>query len=498
MMTESRRSVVATGSGRVRGVVEGPVVAFRGVPYAASPVGGLRFAPPRGHPGWSGVWDAARSGPAVPQAHSRLEGVMGPRGPDWDEDGCLNLNVWTPAAALAEGAVARPVLVWFHGGGWSSGSGGWDWYDGARLAALGDITVVTANYRIGPLGFLHLPAIGAGNLGPQDQGAVLRWVAENIAAFGGDPALITVGGQSAGAYSTMSLATDPATSGMIRRIIVQSGPLGLPPQEPADATTTTTAYLHLLGIDPADDPGRALRALPWQRLQDAYGQLDDGLDHKPGDIAPPMWSVLGGPGQPRAWQEAVAEGALDDTDVLIGSVSDEMTAFLEADARVQSFTRDEALTLLGALPGRLGTDAPLAYERYEAQHPDATPSRLYTELAGDRVFGDGGLQVAAHRADRGLPAYVYRFTRRPEPDEHRLGATHCAELPFLFGTFDTFPDAPMLGTVNGHDHDLARSFAGALAAFVTTGSPNGDGLADWHPDGPGPDPYVMRFGPEPV
>ncbi|MCC3772249.1 carboxylesterase family protein, partial [Streptomyces sp. UNOC14_S4] len=313
-----------------------------------------------------------------------------------------------------------------------------------------------------------------------------------------DPALITVGGQSAGAYSTMSLATDPATSGMIRRIIVQSGPLGLAPQDPADADAVATAYLRLLEADRTDDPGRALRALPWQRLLDAYRRLADGLGHRPGDIAPPMWSVLGGPGHPRAWQEAVAEGALDDKDVLIGTVSDEMTAFLGADARVQSFTREEALTVLGSLPGRLGADAPLAYERYEAERPGAVPARVYTDLTGDRVFRDGSLQAAAHRAGRGLPAYVYRFTRRPEPDDHRLGATHCSELPFLFGTFDTFPDAPMLGAVDGHDHDLARAFAGALAAFVTTGSPNGDGLTEWHPYGTGPDPYVKHFGPPPA
>ncbi|WP_229353297.1 carboxylesterase family protein [Streptomyces sp. UNOB3_S3] len=124
------------------------------------------------------------------------------------------------------------------------------------MAALGDITVVTANYRIGPFGFLHLPAIGADNLGPQDQAAVLRWVTENIAAFGGDPALITVGGQSAGAYSTMSLAIDPATSGMIRRVVVQSGPQGLAPQDPADAAATTAAYLRLLAPTGPTTPAR--------------------------------------------------------------------------------------------------------------------------------------------------------------------------------------------------------------------------------------------------
>ncbi|WP_372411102.1 carboxylesterase/lipase family protein [Streptomyces luteireticuli] len=492
--------VVNTGSGPVRGVEEGPVAAFRGVPYAASPVGELRFAAPQPHPGWSGVRDAARPGPAVPQEHSRLEAVMGARPPDWDEDGCLNLNVWTPLTALAgtgAGAGAaepRPVLVWFHGGGWSSGSGGWDWYDGGRLAALGGIVVVTANYRIGPLGYLHLPSIGADNLGPQDQGAVLRWVRDNIAAFGGDPGLVTVGGQSAGAYSSLHLAIDPGTSGLVRRMIVQSGPLGLAPQDPVDADGSAAAYLRVLGVDRADDPGRALRALSIEELLDAYQRLAAVLDRPPGDIAPPMWPVLGHPGTPRTWQQAVADGALDGKDVLIGTVADEMTAFLAFDPRMRDLTRDGALGLLAGLTGRLGPDAPAAYERYEAERPGAAPDRVYTDLATDRVFRDGGTRIAAHRAAQGAASYLYRFTRRPDPDEHGLRATHCCELPFLFGTFETYPDAPMLGPVGDRDRTLGRAFGGALAAFVATGSPNGDGLAQWRPYGPGPDTNVMCFG----
>ena len=125
---------------------------------------------------------------------------MGQRVPDWNEDVCLTVNIFCPLHALG-GQSARPVLVWFHGGGFTSGSGGWDWYDGALLATLGDMVVVTANYRVGPLGYLYLPAIGADNLGTQDQGAVLRWVQDNIAEFGGDPRNLTAGGQSAGAYS---------------------------------------------------------------------------------------------------------------------------------------------------------------------------------------------------------------------------------------------------------------------------------------------------------
>ncbi|MFF4186697.1 carboxylesterase/lipase family protein [Streptomyces sp. NPDC001691] len=502
-MTEREGPVVATGRGRVRGVVTpapagfgpgGAVAAFRGIPYAASPVGELRFAAPREHPVWHDVRDAAHSGPAVPQNASRLNAVMGHRVPDWDEEGCLNLNVWTPADALGAGSTPRPVLVWIHGGGFSSGSGGWDWYDGARLAALGDLTVVTINYRVGPLGYLHLPAVGAVNLGAQDQGAALRWVRENISAFGGDPGLVTVGGQSAGAHSALALATDPDTAALVRRVILQSAPLGLAPQESDDAAATAAAYVRLLGLAGAADVGKALRALPVEQLLEGFGQLMAGLTRSPGDVTPVMRPVLGGPGQPGTWQRALADGMLDGKDVLIGTVDTEMTAFLALDPRMRAFTPDEARDALSRLTDRLTTGAPA---RVEPLDRDVSPGQAFVERVGDLFFGDGTTKLAAHRAAHGTPAYVYRFTRRPDPDDLGLGCPHCAELPFLFNTFDAYPDAPMLGAVDDEDRALGRAFGGALAAFTATGSPNGEGLAAWHPYGGGPDPCVMRFGPRP-
>ncbi|MFG2368560.1 carboxylesterase family protein [Streptomyces mirabilis] len=227
-MTDFTGHVVATDRGKVRGSATQAVVAFRGIPYAASPVDKFRFAAPRKHPGWTVVREAVDAAPAVPQGPSRLERVMGPRTPDWNEEGSLTLNVWSPRQAL-EDEAPRPVLVWFHGGGFTSGSGGWDWYDGARLAEVGNVVVVTANYRVGPLGYLYLPQIGADNLGAQDQAAVLHWVRDNIASFGGDPRAMTVGGQSAGALSALSLARDPTTGGLVRRVLLQSAPWGLPP-----------------------------------------------------------------------------------------------------------------------------------------------------------------------------------------------------------------------------------------------------------------------------
>ncbi|MEU0186252.1 carboxylesterase family protein [Streptomyces sp. NPDC006207] len=457
-----RRPVVVTERGSVRGVTgEGGVAAFRGIPYAASPVDALRFAPPAPHPGWAGVRDAAHAGPEVPQAPSRLAVVMGPREPHGDEDGCLTLNVWAPEGALEAGADPRAVLVWFHGGGFTTGSGGWDWYDGTRLAALGGIVVVTANYRVGPLGWLYLPELGADNLGSRDQAAVLRWVRDNIASFGGDPALVTVGGQSAGAYCALCLAVDPGTHGLVRRMLAESGPWGLAPREPAEAAEVTAAYLRLLGVTHPPE----LRELPAERLVSAYGRLS-AERARPGDVAPPMHPVLGGAGLPRAPMAAVAAGGLDGTDVLLGSTQDEMTAF-------------------------------------RAASPAGFPDAAGTE----RVFGAGVTAIAAHCAERGRPAYAYRFTRRPPGDDGTLGATHCAELPFLFGDFAAYADAPMLGPVDDADRALARAFGGALAAFVATGRPDGgedgedgdgdggEGRGPWRPYEPGTAATVRRFGP---
>ena len=457
---ESR--IVATDRGTVSGAVDGDAVCFRGIPYAASPMGELRFAPPRQHPGWTDVRDAVRSGPAVPQGPSRLEKVMGHRVPDWNEDGCLVLNVFCPSNARDD---ARPVLVWFHGGGFTSGSGGWDWYDGALLATLGDIVVVTANYRVGPLGYLYLPEIGADNLGSQDQGAVLRWVHDNIGGFGGDPGAVTVGGQSAGAYSAMSLALDEQTSGLVSRVLLESGPWGLPPQDPQSAAENANAYLNLLGVSRGPDEGESLRALPVEQLLSAYGQLAMQLG-RPGNMAPPMYPVLGGAGIPAAWQQGLASGALDGRAVFIGTTRDETTAFFGFDPRIQNLTAPDAE---GLLTEGLGARAQDAYRRHAEQRPGATPAQIFTAVQTDAVFRDGALEIAARHAAGGNPAYVYQFDHAPVDDEHALGATHCSELPFLFGTFDAYPDSPMLGQPGGTEHALGQRFASAVAEVFPRG-----------------------------
>jgi para-nitrobenzyl esterase len=297
---------ILTTTGPVRGSTTGKVTAFRGIPFAAA----ARFQPPTRHPAWTQPRDATKPGPVAPQLPSRLAHVMGDHDADWSEADCLNLNVWTPKTETTGTATKMPVLLWFHGGGFSSGGGGWDWYDGSILTGKHDIVVVTANYRLGPLGYLYKPELGANNLGAQDQQAALRWVHDNIAAFGGDPNQITVGGQSAGAYSSLYLAIDPATKDLMHRIVLQSGPWGLPPLDPEVASETADAFLKHLDADPLTAPVEQLLA--------ALVKVA-----KPGQPGPPLMPVLGGAGYPNKWQDADLSGL----NVLIGYTKDEMVAF---------------------------------------------------------------------------------------------------------------------------------------------------------------------------
>jgi hypothetical protein len=309
-----------------------------------------------------------------------------------------------------------------------------------RLAALGDIVVVTANYRLGPLGYLYLPEIGAANLGPQDQAAVLAWVRDNIASFGGDPRNVTVGGQSAGAYSALSLALDPRTSGLVTRVLLQSGPFGLRRRTRGTRPRTPKP---ICGCSMCRRSGCAkkLRTLPVEQLLSAYGRLAGQLA-RPGNAAPPMYPVLGGPGVPRDLQRALADGALEGKALLIGTTRDEATAFTAFDPRIQNLTSAGALDLL---TGQLGEQAHEVYQRYAARLAQPTAAQVFTAVQTDELFRNDSLRIADHHAAGGNATYVYQFDYRPAEDEHALGATHCAELPFLFNTFDAYPDSPMLG-----------------------------------------------------
>jgi para-nitrobenzyl esterase len=479
-MNLMNRPIAYTETGSVQGSVENGVAAFRGIPYAASPVGDLRFAAPQPHPKWSGLRDALRPGPSVPQSASRLEAVMGPRTPDWNEDGSLTVNVWTPRLPGAGSAPhALPVLVWFHGGGFTSGSGGWDWYDGRNLATMGEIIVVTANYRIGPLGYLYLPELGTENLGVQDQEAVLAWVKRNIAGFGGDPDDITVGGQSAGAFSSLYLAVSPDTGPLIKRVITQSGPFGLVPQSATEAADHARRFVEILGLSGSLDLLTGLRAISAEELLAAYRQLAEELS-RPGNVAPPMYPVLGAPGMPVTWQQALSDGHFDGKPLLTGTTRNEMTSFFAFAPRIQAITVDQARELVaGQVDG--GADR---YDRAAARLDSAAPSAVLTEIETEIVFRDGTLAIADHQAAAGHATYVYQFDYAPADDPAHLGSAHCAELPFLFNTIDAYSDSPILGTPTADVRRLADRFSRAVVAFIATGKPADDQWQPYEPANP--------------
>ena len=361
-------NVAKTALGDLQGVSADGVVAFRGVPYAAPPLGSLRFAAPEPFPAWSGLHDATRDGPIAPQPPSRLRAAMGNFTRVQDED-CLTLTIWTPAPDHG----ARPVMVWLHGGAWSSGAGSLGWYDGAVLARENGVVVVGVNYRLGALGYLCCPGISDGNLGTLDQIAALRWVHENISAFGGDPARVTVVGQSAGAATIGRLIADPAARPLFRRAILQSGGFGRGPLSREEASEIGEQFVRLLDIDPhASDAAAAMREVPPARLVEAHGKLARSRASF-AETTPPFMPISDAPMTSAELIGAIANGA-GDLDVIIGATRDEVHAFFAADPAMANPADDAVAETFARVCGTAD-----AMERYRARRPGGSVMDLLAD-----------------------------------------------------------------------------------------------------------------------
>ncbi|MCE9514981.1 MAG: carboxylesterase family protein, partial [Mycobacterium sp.] len=332
-------AVVATEAGPVRGIVADEFRLFQGIPYAAAPRGPMRWQLPVAPVPWRTVRDATGPG---------LRCIQDVRAdPDYGRpisEDCLNLSVWTPAGATP--ATPRPVMVWIHGGGFLNGSS--DIYNSQWLATRGDIVVVTVNYRLGALGFLAHPALGAdpGNYGLADQQASLRWVRDNIAAFGGDPAKVTIAGESAGAISVCDHLVAPESAGLFRAAIMQSGPCQAQ-TDIAAAERISRDYAAKAGCDDPATTRRCLYGLPAAALQDgpAYARIGANL------LAGP---VTGTPRLPVPPATAAARGPTERVPVLIGTTADEFTLFV-----AMSYLKQKGLPPYGTLLQQTyGTEAP--------------------------------------------------------------------------------------------------------------------------------------------
>jgi para-nitrobenzyl esterase len=453
-------AIAHTGSGAVAGLVEDGISIFRAVPYAAPPVGERRFAPPQPPIRWVGRRDATRHGPIAPQNPSRLAVAMGDFRRPMDED-CLTLTIWTPAADAAR----RPVLVWLHGGAWISGAGSLDWYDASRLAREAGIVVVGVNYRLGALGYLHLPGVtpAEGDPGTLDQAAALAWVQDNIAGFGGDPARVTLAGQSAGAASIGRLLLHPAARHQFRAAILQSGSFGRPPPSHAEAEATAREFAGLLGLDPAADLASRLRAAPVAALLAAQTALAHARARFADTNPPFMPTMPDRRGQPELLAEIAA--AAGDKPILIGTTREEAHAFFAANPALA----DPDPALVAARFAALGASE-AAYRR---RRPAGSAMDLLADATSDDIYRRPALRLAERLAG---PVFAYRFDWAPPGS--RFLACHCIELPFVFGNFPAWPDAGMLAGGDPAEMEaLSAHIRAAWAAFVRDGDPSLPGLA---------------------
>ena len=464
-------SDVTAPCGVVHGIREPGVHVFRGIPYAAAPTGELRFAPPQPAPRVDHI-DATRFGAIsiqdvdpLPEALPGTERNFYADGALPDED-CLNLNVWT-----ADPSGSAPVYVYIHGGGFLCGSGTGEWIDGARLAREHGIVVVTINYRLGLLGNLWLGDVDprASNLAIQDDIQALRWVSENIAAFGGDPGRVTVGGESAGGMSVLALLCAPDARGLFQRAVVESAHLGMFPSVEA-ARSATRTVLRDLQIDPEGDVLAQLRATSLLRLAAVQRRYGIGLGAVP--LVADDVVIDGDPAR------ALADGCARDIDLLIGSTAEEDRLFHITGWAAPTRTIAEAAAQL--LPDEESrAQAVEAYARLQEER-GLDAAGIDAVIATEHGWAEPVRAAALAHAGSGGRTYHYELAWASAVPG--VGAAHLIDLPFFFGTLDQ-PGVPaLLGDEVLTDPAtiaLGDAVSSSLARFVATGDLSEGPLGPW-------------------
>ncbi|WP_183085162.1 carboxylesterase/lipase family protein [Trinickia fusca] len=439
---------------------------FKGVPYAAAPVGALRWREPQPAERWAGVRNATRFGARCIQP--QLFDDMRFRSDSMSED-CLYLNVWTPARSTDE---KLPVLVYFHGGRYAAGDGSEPRYDGANLAARGIITV-TVNYRLGAFGFLALPQLAkesphgaSGNYGLLDQVAALRWVRENIARFGGDPQKVTIGGESVGAAAVNAHMASPLSRGLFARAIGESGSAfsSAAPWRRKEAEKTGRTLMRELGVTTL----AALRSMPADRVVNAG--LDTNRDFD-------FWPIVDGHFLSEPPATTFRNGAQAQVPLLIGTNSHEADRmWMQQDGEM---TPANWRTVLTVLFDRRANEALALYPGADAREIE----RSSVALAGDMVLSHGVWRwMDAQRATGHAPVYFYSYTHaRPLKRDAspgalaERGAVHASEIEYVFANLDREPSYAW----TADDREVSRLFSSYVTQFVKHGNPNGPSLPNW-------------------
>jgi len=458
-------AVVTTVSGKLEGVQREDIFIFRGVPYATPPVGEKRWLPPEPLRQWQGIREAKKLGAVAPQNINTIRAIQG-----GDEqfavqsEDCLFLNISTPG--LDNGR--RPVMFWIHGGGSIDGAGSQGIYNGRWLARRGNVVVVTINYRLGSLGYLNLNEItggripATGNEGFLDQVAALKWVRDNIAAFGGDPGNVTIFGQSAGAHAVATLLGMPAAKGLFHKAICQSGTAGNACL-PDEARHASEVFLNAVGVNAKDVS--ALRALSVDRLLAAQAKFSRSREVR-------FRAVADGKVLPEPPQTAVEKGSAKSIPLMVGSTLEETKMYMDVTAIDEAGL---AKRLEGMLPAEYTPGILKAYREIRSRRGlSVTPGELFSAIQTDATMRLGAFRLLEAQRKQSRDVYSYLFTWKSPALGGRLGACHAIELGFVFGTTD-----PVL-TGQGPEADtLVRKTQDAWVAFARTGNPGCESLGEW-------------------
>jgi para-nitrobenzyl esterase len=476
--TAASGATVETSLGKVRGTVQAGVQAFRGVPYAASTAGANRFMPPVKRQPWPGVRSAVELGLRAPQRPSDFHGQV-PKAFDRmcpDEpmgEDCLVLNVWTPGTTVTQ---KRPIMVWLHGGGFTSGSGGFICYSGQELARKHDVVVVTVNHRLTVFGYLYFAGIGgekyakSSNVGMLDIVAALEWVRDNAARFGGDAGNVTIFGQSGGGGKVSALMAMPGAKGLFHRAIIESGAdvKGVPVNV---ANKSAEMFLSRLNLRP--DQFDELQQLSMDQLLAAIPP--GGGPGSPGLALAP---VVDGTTLPSGPFDPTAPEMSANIPLLIGTTETEVTFFPNQvldpidDAGLHAHVKQTLANVSDAQ-----VDEVIA--AYRKGRPGVANTDLYLALASDATFRAGVLTEADRKAAQGKAAvYQYYFTWKSPVEDGKLRSFHTLEIPFAFDNVDIATS--MTGT-GPERQALADKVSGAWVAFARSGNPNHKGLPAWEP-----------------
>ncbi len=448
---------VRTANGPVSGApgTDPAVRVYKGIPYAAPPIGDLRWKAPKAPVSWTDVRETTKFSPICMQTPYSKSSLYY-REPEPMSEDCLYLNVWTAGRSARD---RRPVMVWIHGGALTRGSGSTPTYDGEALAKKG-VVLVTINYRLGVFGFLAHPELtkesdrnASGNYAFLDQIAALEWVQKNIAAFGGDPKRVTIFGESAGSWSVNYLMATPLARGLFQRAIGESGGAFGPMKTLSQVEETGVRFAHGTGADSI----AALRAKPAEEI----------LKASAGSSFPPNvdgWML------PTDVYTIFKEGKQNDVPLIVGSNADEGKSLTSwpATAHAQLFTEQAR--------ARFGADADKALKVYPADTDEQAKESFYASLR-DVTFGWEMRTWARLETKTGKSkAYLYYFSRvAPGPGRERYGAFHASEIAYVFDNLE--PNGPR--NYNDTDRKLADMMSSYWVNFATTGDPNGKGLPRW-------------------